>query len=61
MYNNQITKEYNQTDNQYEKILLLAKKSSSVNKRIDLLIKNIKLTNSEKLEKIIESIEQCLK
>lgn len=61
MYNNQIMKEYNQNDNQYEKILLLAKKSSSVNKRIDLLLKNIKLANPEKLEKIIESIEQCLK
>ena len=48
-------------DNQYEKILLLAKKSSSVNKRIDLLIKNIKMTNPEKLEKIVESIEQCIK
>ena len=61
MYNNQIVKEYNVNDNQYEKILLLAKKSSSVNKRIDLLIKNIKMTNPEKLEKIVESIEQCIK
>ena len=43
------------------KYYCLQKKSSSVNKRIDLLIKNIKLTNLEKLEIIIESTEQCLK
>ena len=61
MYNNEIIKEYNITDNQYEKILLLAKKSSSVNKRIDLLIKNIKVSNPEILEKVIECIEECLK
>ena len=61
MYNNEIIKEYDITDNQYEKILLLAKKSSSVNKRIDLLIKNIKVSNPEILEKVIECIEECLK
>ena len=61
LYNNEIIKEYDITDNQYEKILLLAKKSSSVNKRIDLLIKNIKVSNPEILEKVIECIEKCLK
>lgn len=62
VYNNQIIKELDLgNNNQYSKILIIAKKNVSVNERIDLLIKNIKASNPEILEKVIESIEECLK
>ena len=54
--------EYNYKNlNQYDKYVILSRKTAMLNDRLDLLIKEIKKADRATLEKIIEYIEKCLR
>ena len=60
--NNTVTDEYNYKNlNQYDKYVILSRKTAMLNDRLDLLIKEIKKADRATLEKIIEYIEKCLR
>lgn len=47
--------------NDYIKVSIIAKKTVLLKHRIDILVKEIKASNKETLERVIESIEKCLR
>ena len=60
--NKTVTDEYNYKNlNQYDKYVILSRKTAMLNDRLDLLIKEIKKVDRATLEKIIEYIEKCLR
>ena len=60
--NKTVMDEYNYKNlNQYNKYVILSRKTAILNDRLEMLIKEVKKANRATLEKIIEYIEQCLK
>ena len=60
--NDKLIKEKDFKDwNDYIKLSVVAKHRANLNDRLDLLIKRIKLSDREILEKVIEVIEECLR
>ncbi len=58
----QFEKEYNYKKiNQYAKFMNVARKTALLKNRLDILMKTIKTSNKETLERVIESIEECLR
>ena len=47
--------------NDYTRISILARKTALLKNRLDILMKTIKTSNKEILERVIESIEECLR
>ena len=47
--------------NDYTRISILAKKTADLKNRLDILVKTIKISDKETLERVIESIEECLR
>ena len=47
--------------NQYAKFMNVARKTALLKNRLDILMKTIKTSNKETLERVIESIEECLR
>ncbi len=62
LINDKLIKEKDFKDwNDYIKLSVVAKHRANLNDRLDLLIKRIKLSDWETLEKVIEVIEECLR
>ena len=60
--NDKLIKEKDFKDwNDYIKLSVVAKHRANLNDRLDLLIKRIKLSDREILEKVIGVIEECLR
>ena len=47
--------------NDYTRISIIARKTALLKNRLDILMKTIKTSNKETLERVIESIEECLR
>ena len=60
--NKTVTDEYNYKNlNQYDKYVILSRKTAMLNDRLEMLVKEIKRADRATLEKIIEYIEKCLR
>ena len=58
----QIEKEYSYKNlNQYDKYVILSRKTAMLNDRLEMLVKEIKRADRAALEKIIGYIEKCLR
>ena len=60
--NKTFTDEYNYKNlNQYDKYVILSRKTAMLNDRLEMLVKEIKRADRAALEKIIGYIEKCLR